>query len=60
MSDEQIVPSTEEPDPGTLDGVGERVEHGLGSEGVQQMDGEFGDLEHDAPAVADGDGDAAS
>jgi hypothetical protein len=53
MSDEQIVPSTEQPDPGTRDGVGERVEHGLGSAAVQQMEGEFGDLERDASALAD-------
>ena len=55
MSDEPIIPSTEEPDPGTRDGVGERVEHGLGSDGVQRMEGEFGDLETDAPALADDD-----
>jgi hypothetical protein len=57
MSDEQIVPAPDDPNPGTEDGVGERVQHGLGSEGVQRMDGEFGDLEQDAPALAD-DGDA--
>lgn len=55
MSDEQIVPSTEDPDPGTADGVGERVEKGLGSDGVQRMDGEFGALRFEEPGgSADG------
>ena len=58
MSDEQIIPSPDEPDPGTRDGVGERVEHGLGSDGVQRMEGEFGDLESHAPALADDGADA--
>ena len=46
MSDEQIVPSTDDENPGTQDGVGERVERGLGSDGVRRIDGEFGHLEH--------------
>ena len=53
MSEEQIIPSPDEENPGTREGVGERVEHGLGSDGVQRMDGEFGDLETDAPALVD-------
>jgi hypothetical protein len=60
MSDEQIVPSTDEPDPGTADGVGEHVEEGLGSEGVQRMDGEFGALRFEEPGgSADEDSGAA-
>ena len=35
--------------PGTADGVGEHVEEGLGSEGVQRMDGEFGALRLEEP-----------
>lgn len=53
MSDEQIIPAPDDPNPGTEDGVGERVEQGFGSDGVRRMDGEFGDLEQDAPALAD-------
>jgi hypothetical protein len=58
MSEEQIIPAADDPNPGTEDGVGERVQHGLGSEGVQRMDGEFGDLDEDASALADDEGDA--
>jgi hypothetical protein len=58
MSDDQIIPSTEEPDPGTADGVGERVEKGLGSEGVQRMDGEFGALRFEEPGGSADDADA--
>ncbi|MGD9956686.1 MAG: hypothetical protein AB7O74_16695 [Candidatus Nanopelagicales bacterium] len=58
-SDDEIVPATDEPNPGTADGVGERVEEGLGSEGVQRMDGEFGALRFEEPGgSADATGDA--
>ncbi|MFN8168078.1 MAG: hypothetical protein U0S36_04775 [Candidatus Nanopelagicales bacterium] len=40
---ETIVPADGE-DPGTRDGVGERVLSGMGSDGVQNLEGEFGDL----------------
>jgi hypothetical protein len=40
---ETIVPA-QGTDPGTQDGVGERVLSGMGSDGVQNLDGEFGDL----------------
>jgi hypothetical protein len=40
---ETIVPA-QGTDPGTQDGVGERVLSGMGSEGVQNLEGEFGDL----------------
>ena len=53
MSDEQIVPAPDDPNPGAQEGVGERVEKGPGSDGVQRMEGGFGDLEQDAPALAD-------
>ena len=41
---ERIVPVEGGADPGTADGVGERVLSGMGSDGVQAMEGEFGDL----------------
>ena len=40
---ETIVPA-EGTDPGTQDGVGERALSGMGSDGVQNLEGEFGDL----------------
>lgn len=40
---ETIVPAEGE-DPGTQDGVGERVLSGMGSDGVANLEGEFGDL----------------
>jgi hypothetical protein len=51
---ETIVPATGEPDPGTVDGVGERVASGMGSDGVTQMEGEFGHLDEalDADSLA--------
>lgn len=52
MSDEQIIPAVDDPNPGTEDGAGERVEQGLGSGGIQRIEGEFGDLEHGARALA--------
>jgi hypothetical protein len=42
---EAIVPAEGGTDPGTEDGVGERVLSGMGSDGVQQLDGEFGHLD---------------
>jgi hypothetical protein len=42
---EAIVPAEGETDPGTVDGVGERVLSGMGSDGVENLDGEFGHLE---------------
>jgi hypothetical protein len=40
---ETIVPA-QGTDPGTQDGVGERALSGMGSEGVQNLEGEFGAL----------------
>lgn len=42
---ETIVPAEGGTDPGTEEGVGERVISGMGSDGVQQLDGEFGHLD---------------
>lgn len=59
QGDNEIVPSTGEENPGTADGVGERVQEGLGSDGVQRMDGEFGALRFEEPGgSADATGDA--
>lgn len=41
---ETIVPADGE-DPGTRDGVGERVLSGMGSDGVHNLEGEFGHLQ---------------
>ena len=46
MSDEEIVAAPSgEANPGTQEGVGERVEEGLGTDGVTRIEGEFGALE---------------
>jgi hypothetical protein len=41
---ETIVPAQGGTDPGTQDGVGEPALSGPGSDGVQSLEGEFGDL----------------
>lgn len=58
MSDDQIVPSSDDPDAGTVDGVGEHVEKGLGTDGVQRLDGEFGALRFEEPGGAQGGADS--
>ena len=47
---ESIVESDSEVNPGTAEGVGEHVVKGMGSDGVERLEGRFGDLEGVAAA----------
>jgi hypothetical protein len=51
--DEEIVDAPSSDNPGTEDGVGEHVVQGMGHDGVDRMDGKFGDLDGAEPTSED-------
>jgi hypothetical protein len=56
MSDEEIVPGPSgASNPGSQEGVGEHAEEGLGTDGVQRLEGEFGELAEADDAGSAGD-----
>jgi hypothetical protein len=51
--DEEIVNAPSSHNPGAEDGVGEHVLEGVGHDGVDRMDGRFGDLDGAEPTSDD-------